>query len=167
MRERRRAIRFGLTAAILASSAGGAAAQSVEEFYRGKVLNMIVFTSPGGANDAMARVIAQHIGKHIPGKPTVTVQNMTGAGGLRAANYLYKVAPKDGTVFGTINRPTAFAPLEGVKEAEFDPLQYNWLGSAAKDILIGVTWHTSPVKTLKDAQTTEVSVGADGPTADL
>jgi tripartite-type tricarboxylate transporter receptor subunit TctC len=163
----RRVIRYGLAAAILASGAGAAAAQSVEEFYRGKVLNMIVFTSPGGANDAMARLIAQHIGRHIPGRPNISVQNMSGAGGLRAANYLYKVAPRDGTVLGTINRPTAFAPLEGVKEAEFDPLKYNWLGSAAKDILIGVTWHTSPVKTLRDAQTTEVTIGADGPSADL
>ena len=131
------------------------------------MLNMIVFTSPGGANDAMARLIAQHIGRHIPGRPNVSVQNMSGAGGLRAANYLYKVAPRDGTVLGTVNRPSAFAPLEGVKEAEFDPLKYNWLGSAAKDILIGVTWHTSPVKTLRDAQTTEVTIGADGPSADL
>jgi tripartite-type tricarboxylate transporter receptor subunit TctC len=157
-----------IAAVLLTLSATNPAfSQTVEEFYRGKVVNLIVFTSPGGANDAMARLIAQHIGRHIPGRPTVSVQNMSGAGGLRAANYLYKVAPRDGTVFGTINRPTAFAPLEGVKEADFDPLQYNWLGSAAKDILIGVTWHTSPVKTLKDAQTTEVSVGADGPTADL
>jgi tripartite-type tricarboxylate transporter receptor subunit TctC len=163
----RRRIRYSLAAAILASGAGVAAAQSVEEFYRSKMLNMIVFTSPGGANDAMARLIAQHIGRHIPGRPNISVQNMSGAGGLRAANYLYKVAPRDGTVLGTINRPTAFAPLEGVKEAEFDPLKYNWLGSAAKDILIGVTWHTSPVKTLRDAQTTEVTIGADGPSADL
>ena len=162
-----RAIRYSLAAAILASATGAAAAQSVEEFYRGKMLNMIVFTSPGGANDAMARLIAQHIGRHIPGRPNISVQNMSGAGGLRAANYLYKVAPRDGTVLGTINRPSAFAPLEGVKEADFDPLKYNWLGSAAKDILIGVTWHTSPVKTLQDAQTTEVTIGADGPTADL
>jgi tripartite-type tricarboxylate transporter receptor subunit TctC len=167
MTQHGRAIRFALTAAILASGASEAAAQSVEEFYRGKMLNMIVFTSPGGANDAMARLIAQHIGRHIPGRPNVSVQNMTGAGGLRAANYLYKIAPRDGTVLGTINRPTAFAPLEGVKEADFDPLKYNWLGSAAKDILIGVTWHTSPVKTLRDAQSTEVTIGADGPTADL
>lgn len=157
-----------IAAVLLTLSATSPAfSQTVEEFYRGKVMNLIVFTSPGGANDAMARLIAQHIGNHIPGKPTVSVQNMSGAGGLRAANYLYKVVPRDGTVFGTINRPTAFAPLEGVKEADFDPLQYNWLGSAAKDILIGVTWHTSPVKTLKDAQTIEVTVGADGPTADL
>jgi tripartite-type tricarboxylate transporter receptor subunit TctC len=167
MRELRRMVRYGLIAAILASGTGMAAAQSVEEFYRGKMLNMIVFTSPGGANDAMARLISQHIGRHIPGRPNISVQNMSGAGGLRAANYLYKVAPRDGTVLGTINRPTAFAPLEGVKEAEFDPLKYNWLGSAAKDILIGVTWHTSPVKTLRDAQTTEVTIGADGPSADL
>jgi tripartite-type tricarboxylate transporter receptor subunit TctC len=163
----RRTIRYSLAATIVASGVGVAAAQSVEEFYRGKMLNMIVFTSPGGANDAMARLIAQHIGRHIPGRPNISVQNMSGAGGLRAANYLYKVAPRDGTVLGTINRPTAFAPLEGVKEAEFDPLKYNWLGSAAKDILIGVTWHTSPVKTLRDAQTTEVTIGADGPSADL
>ena len=157
---------FAATLVVLNISAT-ASGQTVEDFYRGKVLNLIVFTSPGGANDAMARLIALHIGRHIPGRPTVTVQNMSGAGGLRAANFLYKVAPKDGTVFGTINRPTAFAPLEGVKEAEFDPLKYNWLGSAAKDILIGVTWHTSPVKTLKDAQSMEVTVGADAPTADL
>jgi tripartite-type tricarboxylate transporter receptor subunit TctC len=162
--------RFASYAAAIACallSVPAASAQTVEEFYRGKTLNLIVFTSPGGANDAMARLVAQHIGKHIPGRPIVAVQNMSGAGGLRAANYLYRVAAKDGTVLGTINRPTAFAPLEGVKEAEFDPLKYNWLGSAARDILIGVTWHTSPVKTLADALTTEVTVGADAPTADL
>jgi tripartite-type tricarboxylate transporter receptor subunit TctC len=139
----------------------------VDSFYRGKTLTLVVFGSPGAANDVMARLVAQHMPTHIPGHPAITIKYMPGAGGTIAANYLYNVAAKDGTVFGTLNRATLFAPLEGAKGTEFDALKYVWIGSAAKDVMMGVTWHTSRVKTFEDAQRIAATIGSTGPTADL
>src|SRR3954466_13330359 len=94
--------------AMLFAVAGPASAQ---DFYRGKTIDVIVATSPAGGYDQYARLLARHMGKHIPGNPGFVVQNMPGAGGIRTANYLYNVARKDGTVFAVINRETALVPL--------------------------------------------------------
>src|SRR2546427_3594883 len=123
-------------AAIVAGTALGlmsligrpVAAQSVEEFYKGKNLNLIIGYSVGGGYDLYARHVARHIGKHIAGRPTIVPQNLTGAGSLRAANYIYAAAPKDGTVFGTFGRTIAITPLlQG--GGQFDGTKFNWLGS--------------------------------------
>ena len=103
---RRRFFAHGiLTAvAVMTAATGGAQADPVADFYKGKTVQLVVGYGPGGGYDVYARVLSRHMGKHIPGNPTIIVQNMPGAGSLRAANYLYTVAPKDGTVFGTFAR---------------------------------------------------------------
>ena len=97
--------------------------------------------SVGGGYDVYARLIARHIGKHIPGNPTVVPKNMEGAGSLRLANWLYNVGPKDGTVFGTIGRGTGFDPLLGNKAAQFDGTKFNWIGSANDEVSVCVAWN--------------------------
>src|SRR5262245_6159394 len=142
----------------------GARAQSVEEFYKGKTVTLIIGYSVGGGYDLYARQLARHIGKYIPGKPTIVPQNMTGAGSLRAASYLYTAAPKDGTAFGTFSRAMAIQPL--LSNAPFDGTKFTWLGSVTDDTSTCVTWHTSPVKTWSDMLEKPVTLGGEGPGAD-
>lgn len=120
--------------------------------------------SPGGAYDLYARVLGRHIGAHLPGNPTVVVQNMPGAGGLRAANYLYQVAPKDGTVFGTFARGVVIGPLFG--QGAFDGRQFNWLGSVTDDVNVCLAWHTSDVKSWNDLLSKSFVAAGQGPQAD-
>jgi tripartite-type tricarboxylate transporter receptor subunit TctC len=141
-------------------------AQSVEEFYRGKTVNLIIGYSVGGGYDLYGRLISRHIGKHIPGRPAIVPQNMTGAGSLRAAQYIYSVAPKDGTTFGTFGRTIATTPLLTPATAQFDGTKFTWLGSVTNEVSTCVTWHTSPVKTWNDVLAKEVAMGGEGPGAD-
>ena len=141
-------------------------AQSVEDFYRGKTVNLIIGYSVGGGYDLYGRLLSRHIGKHIPGRPAIVPQNMTGAGSLRAAQYIYSVAPKDGTVFGTFGRTIATTPLLTPATAQFDGTKFTWLGSVTNEVSSCVTWHTSPVKTWSDILKTEVAFGGEGPGAD-
>src|SRR5690606_33434860 len=108
-------------------------------------------------------VLARHMGKHIPGNPTLVPQNMTGAGSLKLTNYLYSAAaPQDGSAFGIVGNGVAFEPVFGGKGAEFDPLKFKWIGSLQSFVQIALSWHTSPVKTFEDAKTHELVVGATG-----
>jgi tripartite-type tricarboxylate transporter receptor subunit TctC len=141
-------------------------AQNVEEFYRGKTVNLIIGYSVGGGYDLYGRLVSRHIGKHIPGRPAIVPQNMTGAGSLRAAQYIYSVAPKDGTAFGTFGRTIATTPLLTPATAQFDGTKFTWLGSVTNEVSTCVTWHTSPVKTWNDILTKEVAMGGEGPGAD-
>ncbi len=141
-------------------------AQSVEDFYRGKTINLIIGYSVGGGYDLYGRLVSRHIGKHIPGRPAIVPQNMTGAGSLRAAQYIYLVAPKDGTTFGTFGRTIATTPLLTPATAQFDGTRFTWLGSVTNEVSTCVTWHTSPVKTWSDILTKEVAMGGEGPGAD-
>jgi tripartite-type tricarboxylate transporter receptor subunit TctC len=141
-------------------------AQSVEDFYRGKTINLIIGYSVGGGYDLYGRLVSRHISKHIPGRPAIVPQNMTGAGSLRAALYIYSVAPKDGTVFGTFGRTIATTPLLTPATAQFDGTKFTWLGSVTNEVSSCVTWHTSPVKTWNDILRTEVAFGGEGPGAD-
>ncbi|MPZ55568.1 MAG: hypothetical protein GEU91_03535 [Rhizobiales bacterium] len=143
-----------------------AAAQSPAEFYKGKAVDLQIGYSAGGGYDVYARLVARHIGKHIPGNPTVVPKNMTGAGSLKLANWLYNVAPKDGTVFGMIGRGTGFDPLFGIKGAQFQGTKFNWIGSANDEVSICVSWHTSDVKTFDDLRQRELIVGGTGASAD-
>ena len=140
----------------------GAQAQSVEEFYRGKTLNMIIGYPVAGANDRYARTIARHIGKHIPGNPKVISRNMPGGGSLIAANHLYSVAPRDGTVLSLL---AATIPLEealGTAGARFKSADFNWIGRMSSSINIMFTNKNSRVKTIKDAFTIEAILGGTG-----
>jgi tripartite-type tricarboxylate transporter receptor subunit TctC len=124
-------------------------AQSAGEFYRGKAINLVIGFSVGGGYDLYARVLARYMSKHIPGNPTIVPQNMTGAGSMRAAQYIYSVAPKDGLTFGSFSRMAAVNPLVD-EHFQFDGTKFSWLGSVTNDVTACMTWHTSPVKTYKD-----------------
>src|SRR4051812_7567098 len=144
-----------------------ASAQSVEEFYKGKTLQINVGFGVGASYDTYARVLAEHMGRHIPGNPRTIVVNMEGAGSLRLANWLYNAAPKDGTVFGTTSRAAPFAPLIGTQGGtNFDSNNFNWIGSANNEVSTCISWHTAPVKTFDQLRDTELIIGGDGPSAD-
>ena len=124
--------RLRLFAAVLAlvCAAFAPARADVADFYRGKSLNIIVGYGPGGGYDLFARLLSRYIGNHIPGKPSVTVQNMPGAASLRAANHLYSVAPKDGTVIASFDRNIPLiAFVSGSPNVQYDPLKLTWLGT--------------------------------------
>ena len=124
--------------ALAATLAQPAGADPVEDFYRGRTVTLIAGYSSGGGFDLYARVIANYLGKHIPGEPYILVQNMPGAGSLRAASYLYNVAPKDGTVI-SLTRAPAIAPLLGsTSGGTFDVTKFTWLGSGASDLTVCV-----------------------------
>jgi len=140
-------------------------AQSVEEFYKGKTINLAIGFSVGGGYDLYARHLARHIGKHIPGNPTILPQNMAGAGSLRAANFIYTAAPKDGTAFGTFARTTGINPLLE-SGATFDGTKFSWLGSVTDDVSLCVSWHTTPVKTWDDFLKKPITLGGQGPSSE-
>ncbi len=142
-------------------AAGAVNAQSVEKFYKGKRLRMIVGGSPGGGYDTYARTFARYYMRYIPGKPSIIAQNMQGAGGIRATNYIASGAvPRDGSVFATSLRTVSTAPLLAPKGIKYDATKLNWLGSLASEVSVCVSWHTSPIKTFKDAMEKELIVGA-------
>ncbi len=120
-----------LAAGILEISAGAAAAQTPQAPFAGKMLTMLIGFGPGGGYDMWARLVAQHIGKHLPGNPIVTPQNLQGAGSYRAASYIYNVAPKDGTVMALRARDAVLGPLTGSVGAQFDATKFSWLGTPA------------------------------------
>ena len=149
------------TLAILAVPASGHA-QTPAEFYRGKTLTVLIGVSPGGEYDFLARLVARFIGKHIPGNPTVTPQNMVGAGGITEANYLYNVAPKDGTFIGMIQNALPSMQAVGVAGPQFDPAKFNWIGSIAPTVETMALWHTAGVANIEQARAKEIVVGAVG-----
>jgi tripartite-type tricarboxylate transporter receptor subunit TctC len=155
---------LALIAAVLAPTT--AAPQAVSDFYRGKQVRVLIGYSAGGGYDTYARLLARHLGKHIPGNPTVVPQNMPGAGSLTLTNFLYNVAPKDGTVLGTIARGMAMEPLLGGEGTQFDATEFSWIGSLNNEVSICASWYTSKVKTVEDLRTTELIVGGTGSGAD-
>jgi tripartite-type tricarboxylate transporter receptor subunit TctC len=163
----RRSLWGGLAACLLAAlPLCPASADSVADFYKGKSVTMYIGYSVGGGYDVYARLLANHIGKHIPGNPTIVPKNMTGAGSLVLANYLYNVAPKDGTAFGEIGRGIPFDPLFGLKRAKFDASKFTWIGSMNDEVSVCVSWHGSGVKTIEEAMQKELVVGGTGASAD-
>jgi tripartite-type tricarboxylate transporter receptor subunit TctC len=155
----------GATTCVALMMVSGVSAQSPAEFYKGKTVELYIAYTAGGGYDLYARLVARHIGKHIPGNPQVVPKNMEGAGGLRLANWLYQGAPQDGTVIGATSRNIAFEPLIGNKAAQYDSSQFTWLGSANDEVSTCVSWHASGVATIDDAMERELIIGAIG-TAD-
>jgi tripartite-type tricarboxylate transporter receptor subunit TctC len=161
----------GAAAAILAVTAMAfaapiASAQSPADFYKGRNVDLYIGYSVGGAYDLYARVIARHLGKHIPGNPTIVPKNMEGAGSLRLANWIYNVGPKDGTALATIGRGTAFDPLLGSKGAQLRADRFTWIGSANNEVSVCVAWKGSGVIRFEDVLTKELIVGGTGQAAD-
>ena len=154
-----------VAAAILALGAAGQA-QSPADFYKGKNVDLTIGYSAGGGYDVYARLLARHMGRFIPGNPAIVPKNMPGAGSLGLANWLYNVAPKDGTAFGTIGRGTAFDPLLGSTKAQFDAAKFNWLGSMNDEVSVCVSWYTTGITSLEQVKHNELSVGGAGQAAD-
>ena len=143
-----------------------AAAQSPAEFYKGRNVELYVGYSVGGGYDLYARLLAKYMGRHLPGNPVIVPKNMTGAGSLRLANWLYNVAPKDGTVFGIIGRGTPFDPILGGEKAQFDGPKFTWVGSANNEVSVCVAWHTTGITKFEDLLTRELVVGGTSSSAD-
>lgn len=139
-----------------------ARAQSIEKFYAGKQIVINVGSSAGGGYDGLARLMARHIGKFIPGKPSAIVQNMPAAGGLVAANHFYNVAAKDGSVIALLQRTAIIAKPLIVENVNFDVKKLQWIGSLASEPGVLVAWHTSQVATAQDLLTKELIVGGNG-----
>src|SRR5262249_39581975 len=152
---------LGLCTIVAAVHTDRAKADAVADFYRGKTVTVIVGYTAGGGYDIYARAIARHMPKHPPRSPTFIAQNLTGAGSLDAANHIYNLAPKDGTVFGTFARGLAMAPLIGTAKVRFEAQKFTWLGSGSNEISICATWHTSPVKTWQDMFKTQLAAGGE------
>jgi len=151
-----------LVAALVATLAAPGAAVA-DDFYRGKTIRLIVPSDVGGGYDLYARTFATYLRRHIPGEPTIVVQNMPGAGGLSSANWLFNVAPKDGLAIGLIQRGVPFYPYFGDKNAKFVPTAFNWLGSFASETGSATIWHTAKAKTIDDAFRDTVVMGGSGP----
>ena len=143
-----------------------ARAQSAADFYKGRTVDLYIGYSVGGAYDLYARMLARHMSKHIPGNPNVIPKNMEGAGSLRLANWLYNVAPKDGSAFAIIGRGTGFDPLLGNKAAQFDGNKFTWIGSANNEVSVCVAWSTSGITKFEDLQTRELIVGGTSTSSD-
>jgi tripartite-type tricarboxylate transporter receptor subunit TctC len=153
----------GLLAAILSLGAGGAGrAQTVADFYRGKTVKIVNWASAGGEYDIHGRLVSRHLGKHIPGNPTVVHQSMTGGGGIVAANYLYNVAPHDGTSLGIMPSSLALYQALGEKSVKFDANHFTWIGTIAPTQEDLVAWHTSGFTDWKQLLEKEFVLGASG-----
>jgi tripartite-type tricarboxylate transporter receptor subunit TctC len=150
-------------AMLLVASLSGqnrARADDVADFYRGKRITAFIGSSTGDGTDLYGRLVASFIGRYIPGNPQIVAQNMPGANGLVSANYLYNVAPKDGSAIGTFGRYVVFEALWNNKAARFVPEKFNWIGNVQTDISTCVTWHTTGVDTLSAFMTRELKMGA-------
>jgi len=162
----RNLMRSAAAALVVLSGATAAGAQAPEQFYKGRQLTMIVYSAAGSAYDVYARALTRHMGKHIPGHPTIIHQYVVGAGGLKAIETLWRFAPKDGSVMGTIGRGLPFEPFLGRNELKYDPLRFNWIGSMNREATLAMSWHTSKVKTYEDLKTIELLVPGTGAGAD-
>ena len=148
---------------LLIALSGPAHAQAdVANFYRGKQVRLIVGTAPGGGYDLFARIVARHIAAHIPGQPTVIVQNLPAAGGLVMTNQLYALGPKDGTAIGVPINGIPTAPLLQ-QGAQFDATRLNWIGSTNREPYVAFVWHTAPVQSLAELRAKELVVGSTTP----
>ena len=155
---------FVMPAIATATIAGSlvAQAQSADSFYRGKTVTMVIGYPPAGANDVYARMVARHIGKHIPGNPTVVPRNMPGAGSLIAANHIFNVAPQDGTVLGLLVPTLPLEDALGASAVKFKAAEYHWIGRMAPAPNITFIMATAPVKSIADAFDKTAVLGATG-----
>lgn len=146
----------------LTALAPAAEADAVADFYKGKSVRVIIGFDPPGGYDLYGRVAGQYLGKFIPGEPTLVPQNMTGAGSRTAARFLYNAAPKDGTVIGIVSQTIAHDTLIEGTMHELDVTKFAWLGRLTSNIDMGISWHTSSIKTVDDARKREVVAGGTG-----
>jgi tripartite-type tricarboxylate transporter receptor subunit TctC len=150
----------GLATTVMLATSDAMAQSSVEPFFRGKQIRIVVASGPSGGFDTFARLLARHLGRFVPGNPTFVVQNMPGAGGLRAAGYLAKVAPRDGLTIAAVQGGMVKAPLMGLSGADYDSTTLRWIGSLNSEVHTCVAWHTSGIRTIRDVMEKELIVGA-------
>jgi tripartite-type tricarboxylate transporter receptor subunit TctC len=150
----------GIALALLGSGFDPVLAQP--NSYAGRQITIIVSSAPGGGYDAITRTVGRHLGKHIPGNPTIVVQNMNGAGGIVAANHLYNIASRDGSVIAQLQNTVPFEPMYGHQQARYEPTKLNWIGSPSKETALVIAWSGSPIRTLEDATRREFIMAATG-----
>ena len=156
---------FGMAAlcgASFAAPASVAYGQAKENFYKGKTIDLVIGYPPGGANDVYARLLAQHISKYIPGNPTVVPRNLPGAGSFLAVNQVYNIAAKDGTTIGLAAPTIALDEALGTQGVHFKTAELNWIGRLNPLVNIVMTWKTCPVKTMAEAEKTQVTLSGTG-----
>lgn len=151
----------GIAASLLAVVAGTSSA-AADDFYKGETLQIYVGFGAGGSYDGYSRLVATRLGHFIPGQPQIVVTNMPGAGGLKAANYLYKVAPQNGTALGVVAEATALEQVLGSKGIKFDAAKFNWIGRMTSTQNLWFSWHTSPAKTFDDVRKRETIIASSG-----
>jgi tripartite-type tricarboxylate transporter receptor subunit TctC len=162
MRSRRPTLhRVAILSSLMAATTAPMAAQG--QSFAGKSVHMIIGFGPGGGYDLWGRTVGRHIGRHLPGNPTVIAQNMPGAGSYAAASYIFNIAPKDGTVLGIIARDAALGPLSGATGARFDPTKLSWIGTPAKETNVCIAYHTARVQSVKDLFDQQLILGDTGP----
>lgn len=137
--------------------------QTADTLFKGKTITITIGYSPGGAYDLLGRLMSRHLGKHIPGNPGVVVQNMPGAASLVATNWLYNVAPKDGTALGVVSQTVAMEEVLKNKGARYKTAEFNWIGRMNTDNVIHVVWHTSKATTLSGARSQMIPTASTGP----
>jgi len=142
-------------------------AASAQEFYKGKTIQFIIGSGAGGGFDTQSRLIARHIGDQLPGKPSIVAQNMPGAGGVRAGDYIYFTAPKDGTVIGMIDPGVYNSQLLGETRIRFDTAKFTWIGRMVNNSPVLYTWYQSPIQKTEDLFTQQAIIAANGPTPRL
>jgi tripartite-type tricarboxylate transporter receptor subunit TctC len=162
---RNRLLGAALSIAALLGAVGAGRAQGVAEFYRGKTINLIIGTSAGNDYDFRGRLIARHMGKHIPGQPVIVPRNMPGGGGVQAANWIANIAPRDGTVVHMIMANMMASQAMGLPGVEFDTRKFQWIGNTSSTPNVVAAWHTSGVRTIEDVRKRELVVGAPMGTA--
>jgi len=158
MRHRLIAGSLGLALAVGA----GTPAPAQEPFYKGKTLRIVISVGVAGGFGEYARTLAEHLVRHVPGEPNIIVQSMPGAGGLVATNHLYNQAPQDGTTIGIINATLPLTPLMGNKNARYEAMKFNWLGSMDHADGVCTFWHSAGIRTLADMRARESTVGSIG-----
>jgi tripartite-type tricarboxylate transporter receptor subunit TctC len=167
VRWRRGLLRCALVVAGAGLAQVGARADAISDFYSGKSLQLVIGYAPGGGYDVYARALARYMGRHVPGNPAIVVQNMPGAGSIKAANYLYNLAPKDGTVFGGFSRGAFLDPLLGRADGvQYVAAKYGWLGSISNEVGVCAFRTDSGVATWEDMQRKSYVIGSTGAGAD-
>jgi tripartite-type tricarboxylate transporter receptor subunit TctC len=151
-----------LAAALLVAGSQSGSAQSD---FSGKTVRLYIGTGPGGGYDTYGRLVARHIGRHIPGNPALVPQNMPGASSLTLANFLFNTAPRDGTAIGIINQAMPTEQYLDLGNTNYDSKRFNWIGRVSSAVEMAIVWHTVPVNTIEDVRARETLMGGTGPTS--
>jgi tripartite-type tricarboxylate transporter receptor subunit TctC len=150
---------FGVSVLL---SAQGVRADGAADFYKGKTVSIYIGFSAGGTYDLFGRLVARHLGKHVPGTPTIIAQSMPGAGSFTLANWMYKIAPKDGTAIGIISQTAAIEEVLKSPGIQFKSAEFNWIGRATSNVEINLVWHTSKAQTIMDALNYDIPLASTG-----